>query len=65
MEPSSSNGWIVPLDRAALGALALGLGLYVMPWWAEGRLRAAFWVTLAATVLHVYTSHKRAGGEDG
>jgi len=63
LERSSSNGWLVALDRSALGALALGLALYVMPWWREGRLAAAFWLTLVATLLHVYTSHRRAGSE--
>jgi hypothetical protein len=58
---SSSSHWIVALDRAALIGLALGLALYVLPFWREGRLRPAFWVTLASTLLHVYTSHKRAG----
>lgn len=64
MARSSSNRVIVALDRAALGALALGLGLYVMPWWREGRLYVAFWLTLAATLLHVYTSHERADRSD-
>lgn len=41
----------------------LGLALYVMPWWNEGRLRVAFWVTIACTLLHIYTSHKRVGSE--
>jgi hypothetical protein len=54
---------MVMLDRVALGALVLGLLLYVMPWWAEGRLRVAFWLTIVATVLHIYTSHRRAGSE--
>ena len=43
--------------------LALGLALYVLPFWREGRLRPAFWITLVATLLHVYTSHKRASSE--
>jgi hypothetical protein len=47
----------------ALGALSVGLALYVMPWWREGRLSLAFWLTLGATLLHVYTSHKRASIE--
>ena len=47
------------LDRAALGGLAMGLALYVLPIWREGRLRVAFWVTLAFTLLHIYTSHRR------
>jgi hypothetical protein len=51
------------LDRVALCALAVGLFLYVMPWWREGRLAAAFWLTLVATLLHVYTSHGRARSE--
>ena len=59
----SSNSFIVTLDRAALASLALGLALYVMPWWREGRLYVAFWLTLVASVLHVYTSHQRAEGD--
>jgi hypothetical protein len=43
----------------AAGALTLGLALYVMPLWRAGRLRWAFWVTLLATALHIYTSHRR------
>ena len=45
------------LDRAALAGLALGLALYVLPLWREGRLRFAFWLTLVSTLLHIYTSH--------
>jgi hypothetical protein len=48
------------LDRVALGGLALGLALYVMPFWSEGRLRPALWITLLATLLHVYTSRRAA-----
>lgn len=59
MARSSSNSWIVTLDRVALGGLGLGLALYVMPFWREGRLRPALWLTLLSTLLHVYTSHKR------
>lgn len=33
--------------------------MYVLPFWREGRLRWAFWLTLVSTLLHVYTSHKR------
>lgn len=50
-------------DRAALGGLALGLALYVVPFWPEGRLRSAFFITLVSVLLHVYTSHKRAASE--
>ncbi len=49
-------------DRAALAGLAIGLALYVMPFWEEGRLRVAFWLTLLSTLLHVYTSHKNTPG---
>ena len=45
---------------AALAGLALGLALYVIPLWREGRLRVAFWITLVSTLLHIYTSHARA-----
>jgi hypothetical protein len=47
------------LDRVVLGALGAGLVLYVMPFWREGRLRAAFWLTLISTLLHIYTSRRR------
>ena len=47
------------LDRAALGGLALGLALYVMPFWREGRLRPALWITLLSALLHIYTSRQR------
>lgn len=75
MEPSSSDpslasgtnrpdrpegGFIVGLDRLAVGGLVLGLALYVLPLWREGRLRSAFFVTLISTLLHIYTSHKRS-----
>jgi len=51
------------LDRVAIGSLTVGLALYVMPYWRAGRLAAAFWITLAATLLHVYTSHARSSQE--
>jgi hypothetical protein len=65
LAPSSSSGsgkqrWVFQLDKLALVSMTLGLLLYVMPFWAEGRLLFAFWLTFAATVLHIYTSH--AGG---
>jgi hypothetical protein len=63
LERSSNSRFIVVLDRVALSLLALGLALYVMPWWREGRLSAAFWITLVATGLHVFTSHRRAESE--
>jgi hypothetical protein len=50
----------VALDRAAVGGLVSGLVLYVMPFWREGRLRWALWLTLVSTLLHVYTSHRRS-----
>ena len=63
MGRSSSKRWIVVLDRVALGGLALGLALYVMPFWREGRLRPAFWITLVSALLHVYTSRQSGKGE--
>jgi len=55
------------LDRAALAGIAVGLAIYVAPFWSDGRLRLAFWLTFAATVLHIFTSHAGvgAGGEGG
>ena len=50
-------------DRVALGGLALGLALYVVPFWREGRLRPAFWITLLSALLHIYTSRRRGKGE--
>ena len=52
------------MDRSALGGLALGIALYVAPFWREGRLRAALWITLLATLLHAFTSRQRAGVEE-
>jgi hypothetical protein len=66
LAPSSNSArtpFIVHFDRVVLGGLALGLAMYVMPFWAEGRLRGAFWLTLVCTLLHIYTSHKRAGAD--
>jgi len=60
---SSSSRWIVAFDRAALGGLALGLALYVMPFWREGRLRPAFWITFLSALLHIYTSRQRGKGQ--
>ena len=63
MGRSSSRRWIVVFDRVALGGLALGLALYVMPFWREGRLRPAFWITFVSALAHVYTSRQRGKGE--
>ena len=49
----------------ALGGLALGLALYVMPFWREGRLRAGVLDhPPVATLLHVYTSRRRGKGQE-
>jgi hypothetical protein len=50
----SSSRW---LDRAALAGLGAGLALYLVP--LPGALRLGFFVTAAATVFHVFTSHAR------
>jgi hypothetical protein len=55
---SHDTRFIVFLDRAVLAGLGVGLALYIMPFWRQGRLRCAFWVTLISTLLHIYTSHK-------
>jgi hypothetical protein len=71
LAPSSSNapragrdgaGIESALDRAALAGLALGLALYVMPWWSEGRLRWAFWLTLVSTLANVWVTHRQGAG---
>lgn len=46
-----------------MSGLVVGLALYVVPFWPQGRLQPAFWITFVATLLHVYTSHKRAASE--
>jgi hypothetical protein len=63
LERSSSKRWIVLFDRVALGGLALGLALYVLPFWREGRLRPAFWITLVSALFHVYTSRQTGKGD--
>jgi hypothetical protein len=45
------------LDRAAVGGLVAGLGLYLLPW--TGALAAAFFATLAFILFHAVTSHAR------
>jgi hypothetical protein len=60
---SQSRSFVVLLDRVVLGGIALGLSLYVMPFWKEGRLFWAFWLTLVSTLLHIYTSRQRAPEE--
>ncbi|HUW31577.1 MAG TPA: hypothetical protein VM223_08180 [Planctomycetota bacterium] len=44
------------LDRSSLTGMALGIGLILQPWWAGG-FRAGFFVTAAAAMLHIITSH--------
>ena len=63
MGRSSSKRRGILLDRVALGGLAVGLALYVLPFWREGRLRPAFWITLVSALLHVYTSRQSGKGE--
>jgi hypothetical protein len=46
------------LDRAALTLMALGAATILQPLWAGG-FRAGFFVTFAATALHIITSHLR------
>ena len=47
---------IVALDRLTLAGIAVGLGLLLQPWWEAG-FRAGFFVTAAATLGQVVTSH--------
>jgi hypothetical protein len=61
----SKLGLVEQLDRGALLGLAIGLATYVMPFWPEGRLCVAFWLTLLSTLLHVYTSHQSKPGDRG
>lgn len=47
------------LDTAALAGVGAGLCLYVLPLPFPGALRMGFWLTLASTLLHIYTSSSR------
>ena len=46
------------LDRFALTGIAAGIALMLQPW-CGGTLRLGFFVTAAATILHIFTSHLR------
>lgn len=66
MAQSSNNAQvptIVWLDRFALGGIALGIALYVLPLTEGGTLKAGFWITFAFTILHIYTSHAVGGAK--
>ena len=43
-------------DRLALAGIGAGLALLFQPWWAAG-FRAGFFLTLAATLAYIVTSH--------
>jgi hypothetical protein len=60
-----SNSKLLLLDRLALVGITLGLASYVAPFWNDGRLGVAFWLTFAATLLHIFTSHVQADPEEG
>ena len=59
MAPSRNRKLWRALDRAALAGIAAGIAMLVQPWWAGG-FRIGFFVTLAATVFHIVTSHVAA-----
>ena len=50
------------LDRATLAAIGVGLALVLQPWWSAG-FRVGFFVTIAAVVAQIVTSHL-VGGDD-
>jgi len=50
------------IDRFAQIGLGAGIALALQPWWGPG-LRAGFFVTLVATVLHIVTSHLDPGAK--
>jgi len=60
-----SNSKLALFDRLALAGITLGLASYVAPFWNDGRLRLAFWLTFAATLLHIFTSHAQADPDEG
>lgn len=44
------------MDRAAILGMGAGIALMLLP----STFRAGFFATLAFTLLHVFTSHRRA-----
>ena len=44
------------LDRVAMVSITGGILLLVQPWWQAG-FRLGFFATIAATLLHIVTSH--------
>lgn len=47
---------IALLHRGSFSAMLAGLALILQPWWHRG-FAAGFFVTLAATVAYIITSH--------
>jgi hypothetical protein len=44
------------LDKFSLIAMAAGVAMMLQPWWSGG-FQVGFFVTLAATVMQIVTSH--------
>ena len=47
---------IVRIDRLTLVAIALGIAVTLQPWWSGG-FRIGFFLTIAATLAQIVTSH--------
>ena len=47
---------ITILDKFSLIGMALGAGLMLQPWWANG-FQLGFCVTLCCTILQIVTAH--------
>tara|TARA_Y100000588_G_scaffold375656_1_gene452277 strand:- start:2221 stop:2388 length:168 start_codon:yes stop_codon:yes gene_type:complete len=44
-------------DSLAKNGLLVGIAIILQPWWSWG-LKVGFFLTAAATVLHILTSHR-------
>ncbi len=44
------------LDILALAGMGFGMALILQPWWPGG-FRWGFFLSLAFTILHIFTSH--------
>ena len=53
---STSHRIWIALDRASLVGIAVGLAIELQPFFGDG-LRVGFFVTLAAVVLQIASSH--------
>ena len=51
------TSWLMITDSLAKIGLLVGIAIILQPWWSWG-LKVGFFLTAAATVLHILTSHR-------